>query len=171
MKIRNAVPGDTNDLVRLLNEVDAFYGDDVEESKEERSSAVARVLFGEPPMAQALVAEADSGSLVGFASYSFLWPAAGSTASLYLKELFVSENHRARGLGRRMFAELCRVAVDLGMSRVELTTDTSNHHAQQFYSRLGLTVNDRKVFYRVQADQLRGFARGRSAPDDDRGTV
>lgn len=158
MKIRNVVPRDTNDLVRLLNEVDAFYGDDVEESADERASAVARVLFREPPMARALVAEIDGGRLVGLASYSFLWPAAGSTASLYLKELFVSESHRSHGIGRLMFAELCRVAVDLGLSRVELTTDRSNRDAQEFYSRLGLTVNDGKVFYRVEGDPLRSLA-------------
>jgi GNAT superfamily N-acetyltransferase len=157
LKIRSAAAEDTNHLVRLLNEVDAFYGDEVEESAEQRASAVERVLFKEPPIAQALVAEADDGRLVGFASYSFLWPAAGSTASLYLKELFVSEPYRSNGLGRLMFAELCRLAVDLGLSRVELTTDKSNRDAQQFYSRLGLTVNDGKVFYRVEGESLRGL--------------
>jgi ribosomal protein S18 acetylase RimI-like enzyme len=155
MKIRSAVPADVDELVRLLDEVDAFYGDEVTESAEHRASAVKRVLFQELPIARSLVAEADDRRLVGFASYSFLWPAAGSTASLYLKELFVSESYRSRGVGRLMFAELCRVAVASGLSRVELTTDKSNRDAQHFYSRLGLPVNDGKVFYRVEGDALK----------------
>lgn len=163
MKIRSAVPRDASDLVQLLNEVDAFYGDKVDESADCRKMAVESALFADPPMARALVAEATDGRLVGLASYSFLWPATGSTASLYLKELFVSQAQRGEGLGRLMFNELCRVAIDLGLSRVELTTDRSNQDAQQFYNRMGLTAHDGKIFYRVDDRQLRDFTRDASA--------
>lgn len=45
------------------------------------------VLFGDPPLARALVGWEDGEAPVGFAAYSFLWPAVRLTASLYLKEL------------------------------------------------------------------------------------
>ena len=35
----------------------------------------------------------------GMASYSFLWPAAGLTRSLYLKELYVAQDWQRQGIG------------------------------------------------------------------------
>ena len=157
-KVRSVVPEDVPAIVRLLNEVDEFYGDVVTESPDERSSSVARALFGSPPLAYALLAVADDGRAVGFAAYSMLWPAAGSTASLFLKELFVTEPARRGGVGRRLFAELCRIALRLGLSRVELTTDRSNRDAQDFYRRLGLPSDDGKVLYRLGGDQVEKLA-------------
>lgn len=157
MKIRSAVPKDLAGIVRLLNEVDIFYGDDVTESAEQRSSAVSQALFSATPFAYTIVAELGGGELAGFAAYSFLWPAAGSTASLYLKELYVTGSSRRTGVGRSLFVELCSIAIRLGMSRVELTTDRSNTDAQRFYGQLGLSMNDGKILYRLEGDHLRNL--------------
>ena len=158
MQVRSAVPDDVSAIVRLLNEVDEFYGDVVTESVDERSSSVARALFDSPPLAYAVIAVAEDGRAVGFAAYSMLWPAAGSTASLFLKELFVSGSARRGGVGRLLFAELCRIALRLDLSRVELTTDRFNDDAQEFYRRLGLPSDDGKILYRLGGDQMEKLA-------------
>jgi hypothetical protein len=54
---------------------------------EQRASQVEQALFGSPPLANVTLAEADN-EILGLAAYLFLWPAAGSTHSLYLKELY-----------------------------------------------------------------------------------
>lgn len=158
MQVRSAVPDDVQAIVRLLTEVDEFYGDTVTDSPAERSVAVARALFASPPLAYVLVAVEDDGQVVGFAAYSTLWPAAGSTASLYLKELYVTESARRGGVGRVLFGELCRVALRLGLSRVELTTDRTNRDAQDFYRRLGVAADDGKIFYRLEAERIEEIA-------------
>jgi GNAT superfamily N-acetyltransferase len=56
---------------------------------------------------------------VGFASYSFLWPAAGLTQSLYLKELFVTAKARRQGVGQALMERLIDIAKKAGCSRVE----------------------------------------------------
>jgi GNAT superfamily N-acetyltransferase len=88
--------------------------------------------------------------VAGIAAYSFLWPAVGSTRSLYLKELYVPAAYRGQGVGKLLMHAVFETAAKLGCSRVEWTTDTSNTVAQAFYARLGLPRHPSKVFYRVE---------------------
>ncbi|MGH3699312.1 MAG: GNAT family N-acetyltransferase, partial [Pseudonocardiaceae bacterium] len=92
----------------------------------------------------------DGEQLIGMAAYSFLWPAAGVTRSLYLKELYVTEAFRRQGIGTLLMQELYRVAADHMCSRVEWTADAGNVLADGFYTRLGVPVNRGKIFYRVE---------------------
>jgi GNAT superfamily N-acetyltransferase len=100
----------------------------------------------------------DGDRLVGLASYSFLWPAAGVTRSLYLKELYVVEQSRHRGIGRLLISELCRIALNNGCSRVEWTADTDNPVALSFYATLGVPPQSDKQMYRLDGDALTQMA-------------
>jgi GNAT superfamily N-acetyltransferase len=78
-----------------------------------------------------------------------LWPAAGLTRSLYLKELYVAVAHRLAGTGALLMRAIFGTARKHACSRVEWTTDTANTAAQDFYGNLGLPKHPSKVFYRV----------------------
>ena len=67
-------------------------------------------LFGSPSLASALLVEDEAGDIVGLAAYSFLWPSAGSTHSLFLRELYVRDTLRRQGVGARVMDELRAVA-------------------------------------------------------------
>jgi ribosomal protein S18 acetylase RimI-like enzyme len=86
---------------------------------------------------------------VGIAAYSFLWPAVGSTSSVFLKELYVSADYRRHGIGRQLMDELVKIAADHQCSRVEWTTETTNTAAQRFYSSLGRQPGTGKLLYRI----------------------
>jgi GNAT superfamily N-acetyltransferase len=123
------------------------------ESLEARARQISEALFCDPPSAYALLAWA-GGQLVGFASYSFLWPAVGLTRSVYLKELYVVDTARGRGAGKLLMRQLCGIAVKNGCSRLEWTTDRDNLAAQKFYAKLGVPVKESKLFYRIEGDDL-----------------
>lgn len=149
--MRTAVPAtvdDVDSISQLLDEVDRFYGDPGDEPRAERNRQVHDALFGPAPAASVLLVKGDDGTPVGFASYSFLWPAAGASRSLYLKELYVSEKHRGAGIGRVLMEALYAEAERTGCSRVEWTADDDNPDAQRFYQHLGVAVNTSKVHYR-----------------------
>jgi GNAT superfamily N-acetyltransferase len=93
--------------------------------------------------------------MVGFAAYSFLWPAIGLTRSLYLKELYVSGAARKKGIGRVLMQRLYQIAAKNECSRVEWTTDRDNVDAQRFYAQLGVPVKESKLFYRIEGEELR----------------
>jgi GNAT superfamily N-acetyltransferase len=146
--LAGAVPGDETAIAALCAELDEFYGDLPEGLPAGRATQVRDVLFGDPPLAYALVAW-DGDAPAGFAGYSFLWPAAGLTASLYLKELYVAGAYRRTGTGRLLMEGLYEIARRRGLSRVEWTADTSNEGAQAFYEALGARPLASKIFYRA----------------------
>lgn len=149
--VRPAIEDDLPALVQLMAELDQFYGDPVSDVDEERTAAIRDALFGTTALSRAIVA-ADGPDLAGLASYSLLWPAAGVTRSLYLKELYVREAWRRRGIGRQLMEEVQRLAVALSCSRVEWTTDVGNEAARKFYAALGVAASADKVMYRAPID-------------------
>jgi ribosomal protein S18 acetylase RimI-like enzyme len=153
IRLADAAPGDEAAIAGLCAEMDGFYGDASEGTLPERAAQVRAVLFDDPPLARSLLAWAGS-ELAGFASYSFLWPAAGLTASLYLKELYVASAYRRDGIATLLMSGLYRIAADRGCSRVEWTTDTSNLGAQAFYETLNMKPLASKIFYRASGDDL-----------------
>ena len=161
--ISPAQPGHADAIAGLLDELDRFYGATEPEPGGQRLRHVAEALFSARPAAYALLAW-DGSRVIGFASYSFLWPAAGSTRSLYLKELYVADDYRGEGVGRSLMDALCQLAAEHGCSRVEWTTDDDNPGAVQFYQALGYAPKTSKIFYRLEADDL--AAAGRRANAD-----
>jgi GNAT superfamily N-acetyltransferase len=153
-----ARPSDVPALADLLEELDRFYGATDVDPRDQRIRQIEGLLFGETSAAQVLLAR-DGDELVGMAAYSYLWPAAGVTASLYLKELYVRQARQGEGIGRGLMQELCAIAVKSGCSRVEWTTDNDNATAQQFYEGLGAPVYPAKLFYRLEGENLQTMTR------------
>ncbi|MGH3832008.1 MAG: GNAT family N-acetyltransferase [Pseudonocardiaceae bacterium] len=157
IEIRPAEQRDVEALVMLMEDLDRFYGATDVEPSDQRVQQIAESLFEEPLAAHVLLAW-EGKWLVGMASYSFLWPAAGATRSLYLKELYVTEARRRKGIGALLMQRLCQVAVEHECSRVEWTSDQSNPLAEAFYEQLGIPKNQEKIFYRLADDDLRRVA-------------
>ena len=134
-------------MAALLAEMDRFYGAADIEPLGQRIRQITDALFGEAPAAHALLAWDDT-QIVGLATYSFLWPAVGVTRSLYLKELYVAAAHQRKGIGTLLMDAVFEIAEKGGCSRVEWTADRESSDAQRFYDRLGMRVNDSKLFYR-----------------------
>ena len=125
-----AEPQHVEALAVLLEEMDRHYGTTEFEPFEQRVAQIRDALFGEVAAACALLAW-DEADLVGVASYSFLWPAAGVTRSLYLKELYVAQRWQRQGVGKLLMDSLVAVAGKHGCSRVEWTTDRESEGAQR----------------------------------------
>ena len=77
LTVTQATEADVPALALLMDELDRFYGAVAVDSPEQREEQIRDALFGSRPAAYALLAE-DDGELLGFASYSLLWPAAGA---------------------------------------------------------------------------------------------
>jgi GNAT superfamily N-acetyltransferase len=146
--VRPARREDVEAIASLLGELDQFYGAGQIEPLAERMAGTESALFTSPQAASALLAWTGS-SLSGLATYSFLWPAAGVTRSLYLKELYVAAANRRDGVGTRLMNEILSVAREQNCSRVEWTTETDNVAARQFYSTFSASLQDGKVLFRV----------------------
>jgi GNAT superfamily N-acetyltransferase len=151
-----ATAADVDDFAALAAEMDVFYGAVRPDPPQQRAAEISAVLFCVPPNAFALLARDNAEKLVGFAAYSFLWPAVGLSTSLYLKELYVADTARRTGVATALMRGLYAIAAERGCSRVEWTTDESNERAKAFYAAFGAKPLPSKIFYRAGGDVLSG---------------
>jgi GNAT superfamily N-acetyltransferase len=140
---------DLEALADIFTEMTRFYDEALDVHSDKLVAELRDILFGSRAAGYALLARGGA-QTVGFATYSFLWPAAGLTRSLYLKELYVARAFRQQGVGSRLMRQLAQIALDVDCSRLEWTTDRDNASARAFYDELGAKVGVSKLFYRVE---------------------
>jgi aminoglycoside 6'-N-acetyltransferase I len=146
--IRLAQLSDCDQLVRLR---EALWP---ESSAEEHARELTQILEGKAPVTMPLiilVAEASDQLLAGFLEVDLRSHADGCNPSRtvgYIEGWYVAENHRHRGIGRKLLAE----AEDWARSQgcVEIASDTwvDNVLSQRVHEALGYEVVDRCVHYR-----------------------
>lgn len=145
MRIEQASEQDVDVISVILGEIEGYYGGKPTPGD---PGQIRTALFGDRPAATALLAR-DGEQVLGLASYSLLWPAAGAESSLYLKELYVRADARRRGVAGALMEAVRGAAAAAGCSRVEWTADRDNPAALGFYAAFGAEPRDGKVFYRL----------------------
>lgn len=148
MRIEHATEADTDVISVILGEVEAYYGG--KNTPADRAQ-IRAALFTDPPAATVLLARDDHDAVLGLAAISRLWPAAGADTSLFLKELYVRDSARRRGVARALMAAVRAEATKTGCSRVEWTADRDNPPALALYEALGFHQDQGKAFYRWEA--------------------
>ncbi|MFI6055948.1 GNAT family N-acetyltransferase [Streptomyces violascens] len=144
--IDRATEADVDVISEILGEIEAYYGGAQTPGNVKQIRAA---LFSQQPAATVLLAR-EGNQVLGLASYSLLWPAAGADTSLYLKELYVREPARRRGIARLLMARLKKEAAAAGCSRIEWTGDADNPPALNFYEAYGVAPKNDKIFYRLE---------------------
>ena len=118
---------------------------------------IRETLFGPQPRAESLLAFAD-GQPAGFAVYFFSYSTFLAKYGIYLEDLFVKSELRARGVGKRIFLELLRVARDNGCGRFEWSVLDWNESAIGFYKKLGAEMMDGWTTCRLEAEAIKTVA-------------
>lgn len=78
----------------------------------------------------------DDGAL-GILSMFEMFPGVALRPVWFMKELYVAEWARSRGIGEALIREAAKIVVEQGGSRLDFTTGRDNSGAQRFYSRVG----------------------------------
>lgn len=99
-------------------------------------AALAEHLFGERPVAEALIAER-GGRAIGFALFFTTFSTFLTRPGVYLEDLFVLESERRRGVGTALFESVVRIAKARGSGRLEWAVLDWNSPAIAFYERMG----------------------------------
>jgi GNAT superfamily N-acetyltransferase len=119
-------------------------------------------LFGERPVAEALLAYTPAGSTdeaVGFVLYFETYSTFRGCRGIFLEDLFVEPKHRGKGFGIALLAATARLARERGGWLQWLVLDW-NEPAVEFYRRLGATRIEEWNSYRLQGEALEGVALG-----------
>ncbi|MEO0371495.1 MAG: GNAT family N-acetyltransferase [Pseudomonadota bacterium] len=151
IEARSYRPEDADAFLDLYRECLGYYR--VRAASDAQERRILKMLEDQRHMSCLMAVEGNLA--LGFAAWTLTFPA-GTDMALYMKELFVSEVARGRGVGRTLMAGLVRIAEAEGCSRVDWQTDKDNAGSQAFYARVEAPVFD-KVTYRVQADDYQAF--------------
>jgi GNAT superfamily N-acetyltransferase len=137
-RLRPAAACDCEGLVSLISGLAEY--EHLTHQLEITPEKLATHLFGPRPVAEALVAEAVDGALIGFALYFTNFSTFLAKPGLYLEDLFVLPEARRMGVGRALISAVARLAAERDYGRFEWAVLDWNEPALQFYRQLGATV-------------------------------
>ena len=139
LAIRKAVESDIPSLLPLMRELAEFekYSKDFVITKEVlREQGFRR----SPPGFHCLIAEEDS-ALVGFLVYYFVPFTYRAKPNLIIKELYIADRHRSRGIGTQLMKAVAREAQEAGCGMIKWWVAKWNERGMEFYQRLGATID------------------------------
>ena len=153
--IRAAAPADVAAIVRLLHGLAEF--EKLPHLVQVTPESLAPHLFGDRPVAEALVAER-AGRVVAFALFFTNFSTFLARPGLYLEDLFVEPAERGQGIGEALLEHLARLAATRGCGRFEWSVLDWNEGAIRFYQRMGATVMPDWRICRIAGPALAAFA-------------
>lgn len=153
--IRSAELRDVVAIVQMIRELAVF--ERLEHLVEATPEKLRPCLFGERPVAEALVAEVQ-GQAIAFALYFTNFSTFLARPGLYLEDLYVQPAHRAKGVGKALLTRLASLAAERGCGRFEWSVLDWNANAIGFYERMGATLLPDWRICRITGDALRAYA-------------
>ncbi|WP_127478587.1 GNAT family N-acetyltransferase [Sulfurivermis fontis] len=120
---------------------------------------IHNALFGPQRQAEVLLARLD-GAAVGFALYYGNYSTFRGRCGIHLEDLYVRPVARGLNIGRRLLAELARITLERGCTRLEWWVLAEDAKAVAFYEHMGATAKDEWTVYRLRGDALRDIAAG-----------
>lgn len=140
------------DFIRLLSRY--------EKLEHEVSATVAdleKTLFNDQPVAEVFFAF-EGETAVGFALIFQNYSTFLAKPGIYLEDLYVKEEYRGRGYGKKLLKYLAHLAVERECGRFEWSVLDWNKPAIDFYKSLGAVAMDEWTVYRVSGDALAKLA-------------
>jgi len=160
--IRKATPDDAKTLVDLILELAAYEKllDEAEPSVDLlREHLSEEALIG----CEAVLAETDRDTAVGFALFYHTYSTYQTNASLYLEDLFVRPTYRGEGIGHALFQRVARVAEERGCRRLDWAVLDWNEEALDFYRDRGATALEGQTMMRLGEEKIEAVAAGEPA--------
>jgi ribosomal protein S18 acetylase RimI-like enzyme len=159
MRVRRAVEHDVPALLALMKDLAAFEGYDAAFAVTEET-LLAQGFTGEHPDFHALVAEDPNAAtgLLGMLVFYIIPFTFRARPTLFIKELYVAESGRGRGVGEGLMRAAAKSAVDLGCAAIKWQVADWNAGARKFYERLGATPDPVWVDYALSETALRELA-------------
>ena len=156
LKIRKAVESDIPSLLPLMRELAEFekYSNDFAISEEVlREQGFRR----SPPDFHCLIAEEGS-RLIGFLVYYLVPFTYRAKPNLIVKELYIADLHRSRGIGRQLMKAVAVEAQQADCGVIKWWVARWNERGMEFYKRLGATIDTGWREFQLSEKALRDLA-------------
>ncbi len=158
MQVRKITPHNNLDILPVLAELERYYFKENAASEAQLAQYITEQMFSEHSGVK-VVAAYDGGQVLGFASYTVMFPAPNLAGQMYMKDLFVSSEARGRGVGLFIMKYLANLAIEIGCKRLDWTAENTNPSAGEFYKKIGANQLHEKEYYRFAGNELAEFAK------------
>ena len=155
IRLDRATEGDVPTVLQMIRDLAEYerMSDEVVATE----SGLREALFGPRPAAEVIIASVGRRA-AGFALFFHNFSTFVGRQGLYLEDLFVKPEFRGRGLGKRLLAELARIAVERRCGRLEWAVLDWNEPAIGFYKRLGARPMHDWTVFRLAGEELKRLA-------------
>ena len=150
-KIRAATENDVATILALIKDL-ADY-EKLSHEVEATEDDIRKSLFGERPVAEALIGELD-GVAISFALFFYNFSTFLGKPGIYLEDLYVKPDYRSNGFGRKMLTHIARLATERNCGRFEWSVLDWNAPAIRTYDRLNARPMKEWILYRLTGDAL-----------------
>jgi len=151
MSIREALPSDVSDVLRLIKDL-AIY----EKAPEEvfaTEKLLTEALFNPNPKVFAHIVEADN-RVIGMAIWFLNFSTWQGVHGIYLEDLYIEPEYRGRGYGLALLKHLAKICVERGYGRFQWWVLDWNTPSIEFYKSQGAIAMDEWTVFRVSGEDL-----------------
>ena len=157
MKMIIADSSNTEQILPIFTELEQYYfGADTAKAADIRNYFNQQV-FSQHSGVIVLLAVIEE-QVIGFATFTIMYPAPRLSGQAYMKDLFTSEKARGCGVGKAMMQFIAAYVVHRGCSRLDWTCESSNSSAANFYRAIGAKQIHEKQYFRFQDSELEQFS-------------
>jgi GNAT superfamily N-acetyltransferase len=154
--IRPAEAADVSEIHAMVREL-AEYEKALDEARA-TPEQLHDALFGENPSVFAHIAEDGAGDVVGFALWFLNFSTWTGAHGIYLEDLYVRPSALGTGYGKALLAQLARICVERGYTRLEWSVLDWNAPAIAVYRSQGAVPMDEWTVHRLTGDALLAMA-------------
>jgi GNAT superfamily N-acetyltransferase len=151
IKIRSAEIKDSKIILQLIKELSVY--EKLSHTVINSEESIKENLFGKKKYAEALIAEYEN-QPVGFALFFHNYSTFVGKPGIYLEDLFVQPEMRGKGVGKKLFLELIKLAKERNCGRVEWSVLNWNKPAIDFYKSMGAIPMDEWTVYRLNEYEI-----------------
>jgi len=157
MKIKICDASDIPELANIFVEMESYYFGDKAVSYDEMLAYLTNRVFS-PYSGVTVLGAWQKGTLVGFATFTLMFPAPKCSGQAYMKDLFTSADVRGQGVAKSLMQFIAAFAIEHGCTRFDWTAETTNPKAAGFYLSLGASLIEEKQYFRLDHERLQTFA-------------
>jgi len=144
VKIRKARKGDSKKILKLIKELAIF--EKLAFPDKNAAKRLVKDAFSKDPQFRLLAIEFEN-KIVGYVIYYFTYSSFLARKTIYLEDIFISEDYRGKGIGKSVFEKLIKIAKKNECGRIEWIVLDWNENAIKFYDKLGAThLHDWKTY-------------------------
>jgi GNAT superfamily N-acetyltransferase len=157
LKIRKAIESDVPQLLPLMRELAEF--EDYADAFAITEDILRKQGFRRsPPDFYCLVAE-ESGILTGLLVYYFVAFTYRAKPNIVVKELYVADGHRSKGVGRLLMKAVAQEAEGAGCGMIKWWVAKWNERGIDFYERLGAKIDPDWHEFQMSEEAFRRLAK------------